>query len=163
MGETLVVETNRFGRIEVDSQAVLYFNGLPGFAKARRFVVMDHVETESFSWLVSVDDPDLAFVIANPWHFFPGYDPGVSPRHLAGLEIEDAGDLEIVVLASFQGRNVTLNMSAPLLINRGSRRAAQVILDDPRYSTREEVPALESRSQRQTAGTGSETVQEAAE
>lgn len=143
MGETLSIETNRFGRIDVDGDAILNFNGLPGFSSAKRFVVMDHAETESFSWLVSLDDPDLAFVIANPWHFFPGYDPSVAPRHLKGLEIKDPSHLETVVMANFQGRKVTLNLSAPLLINRESRRATQIILDDPRYSTRQEIPSFE--------------------
>ncbi len=139
MGETVVIETSRFGRIEADSDAVLHFSAMPGFSGARRFVVVDHSETTSFSWLISLDDPDLAFVIANPWHFFPGYDPAIQPRHLKGLDIKDATDLETVVMAIFQGRKVMLNLSAPLLINSESRRCAQVILDDPRYSTRDEV------------------------
>lgn len=159
MGETISMETSRFGAIEVDAQAVLNFNGLPGFADAKRFAVMDHNETDSFSWLVSLDDPNLAFVIANPWHFFPGYDPAVSPRHLKGLDITDPEHLEIVVMATFQGRKVSLNLSAPVLINRDSRRAAQVILEDPRYSTREEVPALEATAK--IASAGNEVVQEA--
>ncbi len=139
MGETLTIETSRFGRIEVDPRTVLHFNGLPGFPEARRFVVIDHAETTSFSWLVSLDDPDLAFVIANPWHFFPGYDPAVSTRHLTSLEIKDAEQLETVVFATFNGRKVTLNLAAPVLINRESMQGAQVILDDPRYTTREEI------------------------
>lgn len=147
MGETLSIETSRFGKIEVDPQAILHFNGLPGFSQARRFVVVDHADTTSFSWLVSLDDPDLAFVIANPWHFFPGYDPAVTARHLAGLEIVDADHLETVVLATFHGRNVTLNLSAPILINRKAMCGVQVILDDPRYSTREEIPAVEAAGQ----------------
>lgn len=161
MGETLSIETSRFGRIEVDDKAVLHFNGLPGFSNATRFAVVDHSDTESFSWLVSLDDPNLAFVIANPWHFFPGYDPAVAPRHLKGLDIADSDHLEIVVFASFHGPKVTLNLSAPILINRDARRAAQVILDDPRYSTREEIPALDSK-RAQSQAVSAESVQEAA-
>ena len=154
MGDTLTIETNRFGRIDVDGDAILNFNGLPGFSSAKRFVVMDHAETESFSWLVSLDDPDLAFVIANPWHFFPGYDPSVSPRHLKGLEIKDPNHLETVVMANFQGRKLTLNLSAPLLINRESRRGTQIILDDPRYSTRQEIPVFDPAATAPADSTG---------
>ncbi|MCH7866266.1 MAG: flagellar assembly protein FliW [Myxococcales bacterium] len=161
MGETLSIETSRFGRIEVDDKAVLHFSGLPGFANATRFAVMDHSETESFSWLVSLDDPKLAFVIANPWHFFPGYDPAIATRHLKGLDISNSDHLEIVVFASFYGSKVSLNLSAPIVINRDARRAAQVILDDPRYSTREEIPALDPKAQPQAAET--EQLQEAIE
>ncbi|MDP6980489.1 MAG: flagellar assembly protein FliW [Myxococcota bacterium] len=143
MAETISIESNRFGRIEVDPQNVLHFNGLPGFSQARRFVVVDHADTTSFSWLVSLDDPDLAFVIANPWHFFPGYDPAVGTRHLTALEITKPEQLETVVFASFHGRQVTLNLSAPILINRESMQGTQVIIDDPRYSTREEVPVAD--------------------
>ncbi|MFT5443924.1 MAG: flagellar assembly factor FliW [Myxococcota bacterium] len=162
MGETLSVETNRFGRIEFDAQAVLHFNGLPGFANAKRFIVIDHSETESFSWLVSVDDPELAFVIANPWHFFAGYDPAVAPRHLKSLAITEPGQLETVVMATFVGRKGSLNLSAPLLINSESRRGAQVILDDPRYSTREEIPWAEPIAEARTVA-ASQSVHEAVE
>ncbi len=158
MGETLSIETSRFGLIEVDSRSVLHFNGLPGFSKAKRFVVIDHAETTSFSWLISLDDPDLAFVIANPWHFFPGYDPAVVPRHLKSLGIKDANHLETVVFATFQGRKVSLNLSAPVLINRESMCGIQVILDDPRYSAREEVamadPAAMASAQQDEAVQG---------
>ncbi len=153
MAETLSIESNRFGRIEVDSRNVLHFNGLPGFSGARRFVVVDHADTTSFSWLVSLDDPDLAFVIANPWHFFPGYDPAVGMRNLTALDITKPEQLETVVFATFHGRNVTLNLAAPILINRESMQGAQVIIDDPRYSTREEVPIADPAK----ASTASET------
>lgn len=152
MGETLTFENSRFGRLEVDPRSVLHFNGLPGFSGARRFVVIDHAETESFSWLVSLDDPDLAFVIANPWHFFPGYDPSVAARHLKALEITNEEQLETVVFATFHGRKVTLNLAAPILINRNTMQGAQIVLDDVRYTTREEIP-LADAAQAQAAKT----------
>ena len=55
--------------------------------------------------MISLDDPDLAFVIANPWHFFPGYDPAVEPRHLKGLE-EIIGLSVVQDLVSLQGGRV---------------------------------------------------------
>jgi len=161
MGETLSIETSRFGRIEVDPRTVLHFNGLPGFPEADRFVVIDHAETTSFCWLVSLDQPDLAFVIANPWHFFPGYDPAIGTRHLSTLGIENAEQLETVVFATFNGRKVTLNLAAPVLINRESMQGAQVILDDPRYTTREEIPSVEPA--RAAAETDTATAQAAVE
>ena len=49
MGETVTIETTRFGKIEADSDAILHFSAMPGFSGARRFVVVDHSETDSFS------------------------------------------------------------------------------------------------------------------
>lgn len=141
------IQSRRVGLLEVELDQLLVFPGLPGFPEARRFAVVDHDSGGAFAWLVSMDDPDLAFVIANPWDFFPGYDPPVQVEHLGNIGVEGPEDLEIVVIASFVDHKAQLNLAAPLLINRAKRRGAQVILDDSRYTTREPIPEpIESKA-----------------
>ena len=78
MSDVVTIESRRVGRVDVSEGDLIYFDGLPGFPKAKRFVVMEHVAASSFFWLVSLDDADLAFVVANPWHFFPRYSPAMT-------------------------------------------------------------------------------------
>ena len=141
MSDQVVFENNRFGVIEVAESELLLFPGLPGFPNARRFVVMEHDRDVYFAWLVSMDDPDLAFAIADPWQFFPDYDPPVELRHLHALGVEGPKDLEIMAIATFVGEHARLNLAAPLLINPRNRRGAQVIFDHSHLSPHEEVSA----------------------
>jgi flagellar assembly factor FliW len=139
MSDQIVFENHRFGEVTVSEADLLHFPGLPGFPNARRFVVMEHDRDTFFAWLVSVDDPDLALAIADPWQFFPEYDPPVELRHLNALGVEGPKDLEIMTVATFSGESARLNLVAPLLINPRNRRGVQVIFDRSSLSTREEI------------------------
>lgn len=75
MGDLISFESRRVGKIEVSEAEVVTFEPLPGFPNRSRFVIMEHAEAAEMAWLVSLEDPDLAFVVAAPWTFFPNYDP----------------------------------------------------------------------------------------
>jgi flagellar assembly factor FliW len=135
------IETQRFGQIELEEKDLIHFGGLPGFPRARRFVLLGHDRGQAFAWLLCADDPELAFAVTDPWQFFPDYDPGFEPRHLRPLGVASGEDLEILAIASVAGGRTRLNLAAPLVIHAPTRRGAQIILDGTRWSTREEVPA----------------------
>ena len=66
MGELIRFESRRVGKIEVSESEVVRFEPLPGFPNRSRFVIMEHAEASELAWLVSIEDPDLAFVVASP-------------------------------------------------------------------------------------------------
>jgi flagellar assembly factor FliW len=68
-----VLTSSRFGSIEVPDDAVVEFpSGLVGLGGSR-YALLARNEAESFLWLQSLDDPDLALPVVNPWDFFPDY------------------------------------------------------------------------------------------
>lgn len=142
MSEMIRFESRRVGEIVVPEADVVHFDPLPGFPERSRYVVMGHAADSELAWLVSLDDADLAFVVASPWSFFPSYDPPIEREHLAALEIERRDDVEILCLVTLSGRQIFLNLAAPLLVNVATRRALQVMSDDPRYTTRAAIPSL---------------------
>ena len=142
MSEVIRFESRRVGTIEVAEADIVSFEPLPGFPNKTRFVVVEHAESSDFAWLACIDDPDLAFVVTSPWTFFPNYDPPVERDHLAALSIEKREEVEVLNIVSLMGKEIFLNLSAPLLINASTRRAMQVVSDDPRYTTRAAIPAL---------------------
>jgi len=152
MSDLIRFESRRAGAIEVDATDILEFEPLPGFPGRKRFVLMEHGERSELAWLVSLDDPDLAFVVTNPWAFFPSYDPPVAMEHLAALQIEKRQEVEILCLVTLDGTTIQLNLLAPLLINVSTRRALQVVTEDRRYSTRMRIPRLEERGSEEPAG-----------
>ena len=140
MSEMISIEHRRVGPIEVAEEAVLYFEEIPGFPGAKRFIVMDHEKDSPFCWLVSLDDADLAFVIGNPWNFFPDYDPAIPDAEFERLQLEKSEDVEVVALVSVEGERIWFNLAAPILINQATRKATQVISESNCYAMRVELP-----------------------
>ncbi|NNL68309.1 MAG: flagellar assembly protein FliW [Myxococcales bacterium] len=146
-GKMQVIETTRFGRLEVDGSEAFRFGGVPGFPNAERFVLMEHdhqpEEGSVFAWMISLEIPDLAFVVADPWQFFPDYRPPLEPRHLKSIGVEAAEEFELLAMVSFQGGETSLNLAAPILINSRERIGAQVILEAEDLSVRQAIPPVE--------------------
>ncbi len=146
MSETIRFESRRVGEIEVPASDVMDFEPLPGFPGRRRYVLMGHAPESELAWLVSLDDPDLAFVVASPWSFFPDYDPPVEREHLAALAIEKRDDVELICLVTLADKQIHLNLAAPLMVNAATRKGLQVMGDDPRYATRAPIPTLSMKA-----------------
>ncbi|MBK7947277.1 MAG: flagellar assembly protein FliW [Deltaproteobacteria bacterium] len=153
MGDLISFESRRVGKIEVTEAEVVTFEPLPGFPGLSRFVIMEHAEGGEMAWLVSIEDPDLAFVVATPWSFFPNYDPPVQREHVAALGIEKSEEVEILSIVTLSGKSIFLNLAAPLVINVTTRRGIQVVGEDPRYSTRMAIPPLEPAATARSAAT----------
>ena len=142
MSKVIRFESRRAGTIEVPAEDVVHFEPLPGFPKMSRFVLMEHDAGSELGWMVSLDDADLAFVVASPWQFFPQYDPPIEREHLAALGIERRDDVEMLCMVTLSGKQIHLNLAAPLLVNAVNRKGMQVVSDDPRYTTRAAIPML---------------------
>lgn len=144
MSDRVRFESRRVGQVEVEKSDIVSFDPLPGFPGKTQFVVMEHPDQSEMAWLVSVEDPDLAFVVASPWAFFPNYDPPVEREHLAALGIETKEEVELLSIVTLSGKAIYLNLAAPLLINSTTRRGVQVVSDDPRFTTRAAIPPLKA-------------------
>lgn len=132
------IETRNFGILEVDPNIVINFKeGLPGFEEEKEFIVIEGKDSP-FHWLQSVKTSDLAFVIINPFEIFKDYDIKLPKTALEKLKIEKEEDVvtySIVVIPE-DIREMTANLSGPIIINLRERLAKQVILEDDRYGTK---------------------------
>ena len=132
------IETARFGQINADENGIVTFpEGLPGFEEKRRFVFVAHPaanqdKSSPFLWLQSLEDEKLAFLTAEPRHFFPDYAPRVSSMDLDALEIarEPLGPRLYALLTVPVGdpTGITANLLAPIAINPVAHIARQVIV-----------------------------------
>ena len=58
------IQTTRFGEVEIDSDSVINMSeGLIGFSDRHTFSIID--QKPPFSWLQSMDDPRLAFLVVD--------------------------------------------------------------------------------------------------
>ncbi|WP_309504847.1 MULTISPECIES: flagellar assembly protein FliW [Nocardioides] len=106
---------------------------MPGFPEHRRFALVQLDATSDLCSLTSLDERGLRFLVVPPAGFFPDYAPEVDDDVVADLGIEDASDVLILVVLNTGSSlaETTANLAAPILVNPGSRRAGQVILDEP--------------------------------
>ena len=69
------IKTRKFGEIEIDEKKILSMpKGLPGFPGFERFVLIEDPESAPFCWFQSLEEPNLALVIINPFLFKPDYE-----------------------------------------------------------------------------------------
>lgn len=125
------VATARFGEIEVDDERVITCpEGLPGFPDAHRFALVDVRDTGVFYWLQSLDDPALAFLTVVPWAFYPDYEPELpeADREALGLVSADEALVLCLLTVHREEESITANLMAPVVVNRTSRLARQVVL-----------------------------------
>jgi flagellar assembly factor FliW len=130
---TVRVVSRRFGTFDVPVASILHFaQGLVGFPKHRRYVILEHRSGSPFKWMLSLDDPDLAFAVAHPGELVADYTPplGLASR-LLGTATEDIA-LFVLVTIPPDPTCMTVNLMAPVVVDMRTRQARQIVLDDPR-------------------------------
>jgi flagellar assembly factor FliW len=134
--KTIQVKSSRFGDVEVAADSLIVFpSGFIGFQDRKRFILLDH--KEPFSWLQSVDDPYLAFVVVDGAEFGQNYNvsPPKDDKDLALLEGDEYAILVIVTVRP-DPTMTTANLKAPLFVNLRNRQGVQAVFDHPDLSTR---------------------------
>ena len=151
--------TVRFGTLDVPgSEQIEFSRGLLGFEHLRRFVHLETEEEHPFGWLQSLEDPDVAFVVANPAIFFPHYCLEIDPRELGDVRPEPNEKLLVLGICTIRESlmDVSMNLQGPLVINRVTRRGKQLVLNHSGYNTQhrlaESFTAADNRAQILTRG-----------
>jgi flagellar assembly factor FliW len=129
-----------------------FASGLPGFPDVRRFVLVRvGDELSPFSVLRSLDDgpdnrPALEFVVTHPGLFFPDYAPEIDDDTADRLELKSADDalLLVIVTVTEPVAASTANLLGPIVVNRHTRAAAQAVLGNSGYATREALVSTSS-------------------
>jgi flagellar assembly factor FliW len=133
---TITVASTRFGEFSIGAESVITFpSGLIGFPRCNRFVMIDH--KPPFSWLQSIDDPSLAFVVIDGFEFGQAFElkPPIGD-HDIGLKEEDEFAILVIVTIRPDPKMTTANLKAPLFVNVTNRKGVQIIFDKPQLSTR---------------------------
>lgn len=140
----MLIQTTRFGPLEVDEQRLLHFaEGLLGFSAHHRFALLQTAVDPVFYWLQSADDPALAFVVCDPLTFVPDYEVSIRPEELNALGAEQVDECQVLVIVNKVGGDLTANMLGPLVVGTRSLAARQLVLSDKRYGTRHRLMAVD--------------------
>lgn len=101
---------------------------MPGFPALRQFVLVRLHEEGLLYAFTSIQNPELRFLVAPPEPFFPDYAPEIENEVFAALNTKDPDRLLAMVVITAGTEETTANLLAPIIIDRDSRRAMQVVL-----------------------------------
>ena len=136
-------ETRYFGPVSFEeSDAIAFPSGLPGFAQCRRFLPLEEASRKPLIFLQSLEDPQLCFLALPAASVDPAYQLKVSSEDLALIGLEKhpkpGVDAECWVIVAFgENHRPTVNLLAPLVVNRAAGLAVQAVRDDSAYSCRQ--------------------------
>lgn len=118
-------------------QILRFPDGIPGFPRAHRFVLLEVTEDGAFQLLQSLDDPAVSMVVGVPWLFFPDYTPVLDPSDRRELELDTVDDAVVFCPVALGSGDeppsddvVYLNLLGPFVVNRRTHTGRQVVLTD---------------------------------
>ena len=136
----MLLQTKHFGEIEIAGDKIVRFmSGLPGFELLKEFVLIDSEDDASpFKWLQCVNEPQVAFAVANPFMIVKDYDFELNDQEAERLGIEKSEDIAVyvIVVVPEKPEKISMNLKAPLIINIRNKKGAQIILDTDKYTVR---------------------------
>lgn len=126
----IVTQTTRFGEISIPEDKVIIFkDGIPGFPESKRFAILDHKDTP-LKWLQSLDEPDLAFLIAEASCVEPTFKIKVDKSVKDYLDVQDEESLIVFLILRVENGKVIANFNGPLIFNAEKMLGVQVIVDN---------------------------------
>jgi flagellar assembly factor FliW len=147
------VQTSRFGTLSVDEQRILFFaQGLLGFPNHKRFALIQTGPEQCVFWLQCVDEPNLAFVVADPKLFFRDYDVPIRPETKTELDMADERFAQVMVICNKVDHWLTGNLLGPLVINAANCLGQQVVLTEKKWTARQPLLRLDAQMQLAKAG-----------
>jgi flagellar assembly factor FliW len=109
---------------------------MPGFPAHRDFVLVRLNEDGLLYAFTSIQDPDLRFLVAPPEPFFPDYAPEIENEVFQALNTKDPDRLLLMAVITAGADETTANLMAPIVVDRDTMRAMQVVLSGSGYPVR---------------------------
>ena len=127
----------QFGQFDVDPRDVVAFpDGLPGFERCRRFVVIASPETAPLQ-LVHAVDGQAAFLAIDPRTILPTYRCALTQADLSRLGAGAETPLVWLALVALdEAGEAAANLRAPIVINPGPMIGFQVVPSNSVYPLR---------------------------
>lgn len=134
------INTRDFGVIQVESDAIYEFpDGLYGFEDDKNFAIFEQaIEDVSFLYLQSIDNLIPCFLVFEPWDLYSNYQPVLSKEDMTICQADSIDDLIFLVIASVPStiEELSINIKSPVVLNPKTRKARQVILQNPDYKVK---------------------------
>ena len=132
------IDTKKFGTIDVKENKIIEFkHKILGFEDYNKFTLIDNLEDDFFYWLQSTEEPELSFILLNPYEVIDDYEVQVSDDFLKDIKLKNDNSIIIYTMVNIgdNGEYIAINLKAPILINSENQLGGQVVLEKE-YPTR---------------------------
>lgn len=144
----MTIMTRDFGEITIDKSQIISFpEGLYAFEDEKEFVLLSHPEAAvPAHWLQSVKTSQLCFIVFEAQSVIPDYAPIYSDKELSAIDSSEKSPLEYYFISVIHDdfQKSTINVKSPVVYNRESNKAKQIIVDNNNYLIKHPLFAKES-------------------
>jgi flagellar assembly factor FliW len=135
------VITKHYGEIEVDDKQKVFFpEGLFGFESQQDFVVFP-AEQSPFYFLQSCMTVEVCLPLIDPFDFRPDYEFEADDEVLKKIHIDSPSKTLVFVIVTVppDGNSPTANLKGPIVMNKDTHEALQVILSNDKWHTKHDI------------------------
>ena len=125
----------------VASLPVSFTAPMPGFENLHGFSLRS-VEGAAGLYALEAGSTPVRLFLADAAVFAPGYAPPVPAAALEALDLEDSEAPQVLVVLNHSPGSTTVNLMAPIVLNRSTGRCTQLVLDGRDYPLRAELNSL---------------------
>lgn len=129
----MIIKTTRFGPLNIDqTNAIDFGTGLLAFEGLSDYILIDIAENQDFKWLQSLQEPDLCFLLVDPFVANSGYRVELQAEMMERLNIVNAEDALIYTIVTVPAggfKEATTNLVGPLVINWREKKGIQTVLE----------------------------------
>ena len=127
------IETKFLGEVQINEDEILTFeNGLPGFPDETKYILLGLDADLPIALLQATENKELGFIVAYPYAFKNDYAFDLSEEDKEELKIETESDVAVYTVLTLKESflDSTINLLAPIVINKSKQLGKQIILQD---------------------------------
>jgi flagellar assembly factor FliW len=129
----LTVQT-RFGTFPADAaDIVTMLDGIPGFERCRRFVLVSSAAIAPFTCVQGLDEARPSFLAMAPGLVDPGYHGRLTAADRVRLDAADDEPLLWMAIVRLETDAASVNLRAPIVINPRRMIGLQLMASDSDY------------------------------
>ena len=135
----MLIETIRFGQVDIDETKVISFEeGLPGLEEYTRFAILNFEGSYPIIWLQSTENATICLPVVDSFKAIPDYSFDITDEDVQVLALAGPEDLHVISVLVIPEtiERMTVNLTAPIIINTKNGCARQVILNNGDFNAR---------------------------
>jgi len=125
----------------VTSQPVTFAAPMPGFEDLHNFSLRS-VEGATGLYALEAGTTPVRLFLADAAVFAPSYAPPIPAAALEALELDERAAPQVLIVVNHSPGSTTVNLMAPIVLNRAAGRCIQLVLDGRDYPLRAELGLL---------------------
>jgi len=133
------IQSKFFGEIEIEENKIItLIDGMLGFDKLTKYILIPHGQDNMFKWLQSTQDPTVCFLVVEPVSFMFNYSLEIPDDVVDRIKIRTPEDVIIysIVVTPEDPSKISANLCGPIVINAVNRMGSQVISSNPEHQVK---------------------------